>query len=215
MEFDKMTVGQRLRYLRDSKLKISMETFGEKIAMSRSGVSNLENDKRTVTAKTLKVIYNAFGVNELWLKEGVGEIFYIHEGITLDEYAKRKGATPLELEIMKSFLDISPTERKLVIPTFKSLLDMMKNLEIAESNFRDSVNNTQEDELTNHEQKEKAPMTNRTLAKIQEYKNNAPAGMAYRVARSKSHTDGEWVERDEKRTEKFKNAPRVTSDDDL
>ena len=132
MNFEEMSIGQRLSYLRSFKLKISMETFGERIGMSRSGVSNLENDKRSVTAKTLKIICNIFGVNEIWLVEGHGEIFHIQEGVTLDEYAKQKGASTLELEILKEFLDIAPSEREKVIPTFKSLLSMMRNMETTE-----------------------------------------------------------------------------------
>ncbi len=49
------------------------------------------------------------------MRTGSGEIFKEVEGITLDEYAKQKNASPLEVKLFKAYLNLSEDLRKEVI----------------------------------------------------------------------------------------------------
>lgn len=65
---------ERLRDLRKT-LKLSQDSFGEKIGMSGGGISLLEKGKRNFTDQNIKAICREFGVDYIWLTTGEGEMF--------------------------------------------------------------------------------------------------------------------------------------------
>lgn len=70
-----MNKNERVRYLRDKVLHLTMEQFGEKIGVKKAAISKLENGKTGLSDHTIKSIHMAFGVSEKWLRTGEGDIF--------------------------------------------------------------------------------------------------------------------------------------------
>lgn len=68
----KMTIGDRLNYLRENSLGISQEELGNRIGVSRFSISNYESGKRNLTDRVISDICREFGVNEVWLRTGEG-----------------------------------------------------------------------------------------------------------------------------------------------
>lgn len=66
-------MNERLKKLRKA-LGLSQEKFGELLGITKSGVSDLESGRRSVTKQHLILLQNN-GVNEEWLRTGVGEMF--------------------------------------------------------------------------------------------------------------------------------------------
>lgn len=64
----------RVREIRQH-FDLSQEGFGERIGMSRAGVSRIENGIVNPTTQTIKSICREFGVNYLWLTEGEGDVY--------------------------------------------------------------------------------------------------------------------------------------------
>lgn len=69
-----------LRFIELRKtLKMSQESIGEILGVTRSGVSNIENGFRKVTPKHVKMLcmmpINGKYVNEKWLQSGEGDMF--------------------------------------------------------------------------------------------------------------------------------------------
>ena len=85
----------RLKELRET-LDLSQKTFAEKIGITGSMVSNLENGKRNITKHLIKCICTAYSVNEEWFENGSGEMFK----------SKQKDSTVLEdkIELIKTKL---------------------------------------------------------------------------------------------------------------
>lgn len=52
-------------------LSMTMETFGEKLGVGRTAISNIENCKRNVSDQMVKSICREFGYNEEWLRDGI------------------------------------------------------------------------------------------------------------------------------------------------
>lgn len=50
---------------------MTMESFGEKLGVGRTAISNIENCKRNVTDQMIKSICREFGYNEEWLRDGI------------------------------------------------------------------------------------------------------------------------------------------------
>ena len=61
-----MTQGERIRELRKT-LKMTMEQFGEKIGVTKSTISNIENGNRNATEHMVKSICREFNVDYIWV----------------------------------------------------------------------------------------------------------------------------------------------------
>lgn len=67
-------MNERIKELRKS-LNLTLEKFGERLGVSRSAMSNIENGNRNVTEQMLKSICREFNVSEVWLRTGEGEMY--------------------------------------------------------------------------------------------------------------------------------------------
>ncbi len=120
-----MEVHERIKELRKDFLHLSQTEFGEKLGVSRSVINNIE---RNVLARPdqklslMKLICNTFNVNEDWLLNGTGDMFVQPATFCLDDFAAERGATPLELELIKAYFELDPEIRKAVINHFKERL---------------------------------------------------------------------------------------------
>jgi len=70
-----MSVSNRIKEARKA-LKMSQKDFAKAICISNSYLADVENDYPKVNDRIIRLISITFGVNENWLKEGEGEIFY-------------------------------------------------------------------------------------------------------------------------------------------
>lgn len=86
-------------------LNLTTRKFGEKINITGGAVTNIEKGKRNITNRIINDICREFNVNEEWLRFGTGEIFK-EEAFSLDKYAKEKGATSFDIELIKIYLDM-------------------------------------------------------------------------------------------------------------
>ena len=68
----------RLRELRKT-LGMNMEEFGAVLGITKSGVSDIENGRRSVTNQHIRILtttpINGEHVSEQWLRTGAGEMF--------------------------------------------------------------------------------------------------------------------------------------------
>lgn len=72
------TDGDRLKELRKS-LSIKQGDFADKISTTQGHISDIENGRKTLSDRTIKLIcletWNGKTVNEEWLRTGEGEMF--------------------------------------------------------------------------------------------------------------------------------------------
>ena len=114
-------MNERIRELRKS-LNLTMKKFGQRIGISEGAVSNIEKGNRNVTEQMFKSVCREFNVNEEWLRNGTGSMFVQPDTFSLDEFVKSRGATELELEIVKTYFELDPTIRKKALEFFKCQL---------------------------------------------------------------------------------------------
>lgn len=65
-----MTVNKRIKKIRKES-RLTMEKFGERIGVTKSTISNIENENRNATEHMIKSICREFGYNEEWLRDGI------------------------------------------------------------------------------------------------------------------------------------------------
>ncbi len=70
-----MDISERIKLLRKKHLHLTQEAFGEPISLSRSNIANIEVGRVAVTERVIASICREFNVNEVWLRNGTGEVF--------------------------------------------------------------------------------------------------------------------------------------------
>lgn len=93
--------------MRKDVLKLNQTEFAGRIFLSQNFYAQVETNKRNLTDRSIADIVREYNVNEEWLRDGTGEIFKETDDITLDEYAKQKKATTAEVELFKAYLNLS------------------------------------------------------------------------------------------------------------
>ncbi|MCC0670797.1 helix-turn-helix transcriptional regulator [Clostridioides sp. ES-S-0145-01] len=67
-------LNEKFKKIRE-ELALSQSEFGESIGLTKSSISNIENNSRNVTEKHIKLICNELNVNEDWIRFGSGDMF--------------------------------------------------------------------------------------------------------------------------------------------
>jgi transcriptional regulator with XRE-family HTH domain len=120
-----MEIYKRIRELRKNHLKMSMEAFGSRLGVSRDTINNIELNRLAKPDQKMslyKLICSEFNVSEEWLLNGTGPMFVQPEVFSLDDFAKEREATPLEIEAIKAYFDLDPSIRKMLVQHFKKRL---------------------------------------------------------------------------------------------
>ena len=119
-----MEMHERIRELRKS-LKLSQAAFGEKLGVSRDVISNIENNrlaKPEQKLSLLKLICKEFSVNEEWLLNGAEPMIKEPDTFSLDDFVRQHGATEIELQIMKTYFELPPDVREMLVEHFRNVL---------------------------------------------------------------------------------------------
>ena len=82
-----MTQGERIKTIRN-EYKLTTEKFGDRLGVSKSTISNIENGNRNASSQIIRLICKEFNVDYIWLTTGEGEMF-IDEDMSLTETIDR------------------------------------------------------------------------------------------------------------------------------
>ena len=80
-------MNERIKKLRDI-LCLSQDDFGDRIGITGSAVSHLEQGRRNITNQVITSICREFNVSEKWLRYGEGEIF-VNNNLVMSERLKQ------------------------------------------------------------------------------------------------------------------------------
>lgn len=66
---------ERIKCLRKEKLNKTQEEFSKEIGISRGNLASIEIGRVNLTDRNINIICDKFGVNEAWLRDGIGPVF--------------------------------------------------------------------------------------------------------------------------------------------
>ena len=115
-------VYERIRELRKNHLRMTQTDFGDRLGVSRSVIKNIELNalaRPDQKLSLIKLICKEFSVNEDWLLNGNDPMFVEPDTFSLDEFVKQRGATDLELQIVKTYFDLDPDIRGILVDHFR------------------------------------------------------------------------------------------------
>lgn len=109
-----MTIGKRIRSVRQER-GLSQQDLGKKIGIKASAVSMIESEKRNVSDQVILAICREYGINEEWLRTGVGEMETPKPTDTMDALAKERGMSENDRILVEKFLGLKPEGREAVM----------------------------------------------------------------------------------------------------
>ncbi len=107
-----MSVNERIRDLRVA-LELSQAKFAEQISISSGYIASIELGNRKVNDRLIKLICNQYGVSEIWLREGTGDMFPAASERQLDH-------------IVHVFKQLQPEFQDYVLDSIQLLLELQK-----------------------------------------------------------------------------------------
>lgn len=117
----KLTINERIKAFRKEK-KLSQKQFATSIGVTQSGVSYMEQIGSTVSDSAIKTICSVYNLNESWLRSGAEPMSIEPDTFSLEQYAKERGVSDLELAIAKTFFSLPKNVRSQMMA---KLVDMM------------------------------------------------------------------------------------------
>jgi transcriptional regulator with XRE-family HTH domain len=101
-------MNQRLKAIR-LELGIKQGEFAKWINLKQGTYSDIENGKKNLTERNIKIIGDEFGINENWIKYGTGEKF------VNGEYENENRLTQDETELLDIYQKLLPPIKKDVL----------------------------------------------------------------------------------------------------
>lgn len=111
-------MGERIRELRKS-LGLTQQEFAERLGIKRNAIANYEVGRNDPADMVVSLICREFNVNEEWLRTGEGKMLAESKSFSLDEFVASRGGTDLELEILKTYFEIDPKIRRVLVEHFR------------------------------------------------------------------------------------------------
>lgn len=109
-------MNERVKELRKA-LGLTLEKFGERVGVTKSGISKLERGERSVTDQMLISIVREFNVNEQWLRTGEGEMFAAastHDQVEHIVQQALKGNDDFRIQVFTALGEMTDAEWDLV-----------------------------------------------------------------------------------------------------
>lgn len=137
-----MTQGERVRQVR-KELGLTLEKFGERIGLKKSGLSQIENGKNSVTDQVIKSICREFSVDYTWLTTGEGDdIFEKSPSSTMEQLKKEFDLDDFSYNLVYQYLKLNADQRQAVRDFFYNAATSADTAAAPEPNIADQFPGT-------------------------------------------------------------------------
>ena len=143
-----MNINHRIKNLR-KHLSMNQNEFGSKIGLSQRAVSWMEKEGNTVIPQNIKIICDTFNVSEDWLLNGEGEMFRpADEPDVLDRLQQELKLTSQEMEIIRTFVELSPEQRRMGIEFVQTFTSKLSDVASALQEKKSTKNDVSESDTS-------------------------------------------------------------------
>lgn len=106
-----VNIGYRIKQIRKA-LDLTQTEFADRIGSVQNTVTGYESGRRNPSTPVISLICREFGVNEQWLRDGVGEMFAPAATSALDALAQEQNLTHGEYILIEKLLHLKPEVRQ-------------------------------------------------------------------------------------------------------
>lgn len=104
------TIGKRIKSLRKAA-GLTLDALGERVGVTKSSLSYIENDKHEPSARTVKLIAHTLNASEQWILTGEGDPKPEGAGTDLEAFISSRGCTESEAQLLRAFFSMTPAQR--------------------------------------------------------------------------------------------------------
>ena len=143
-----MSINKRINLLR-KQLGMIQQDFANKIGVQRVTISWMEKEGNTITKQNIKIICDTFNVSEDWLLNGEGEMFRpADEPDILDRLQQELKLTSQEMEIIRTFVELSPEQRRMGIEFVQTFTSKLSDVASALQEKKSTKNDVSESDTS-------------------------------------------------------------------
>ena len=143
-----MSTNNRMKTLR-KHLNLNQAEFGQKIGLKNGAISWMEKEGNTITKQNIKIICDTFNVSEDWLLNGEGEMFRpADEPDILDRLQQELKLTSQEMEIIRTFVELSPEQRRMGIEFVQTFTSKLSDVASALQEKKSTKNDVSESDTS-------------------------------------------------------------------
>lgn len=143
-----MSTNNRMRTLR-KHLNLNQAEFGQKIGLKNGAISWMEKEGNTITKQNIKIICDTFNVSENWLLNGEGDMFRpADEPDILDRLQQELKLTSQEMEIIRTFVELSPEQRRMGIEFVQTFTSKLSDVASALQEKKSTKNDVSESDTS-------------------------------------------------------------------
>ncbi|MCF2600130.1 helix-turn-helix domain-containing protein [Anaerovibrio lipolyticus] len=164
------------------------QDFANKIGVQRVTISWMEKEGNTITKQNIKIICDTFNVSETWLLNGEGEMFRpADKPDILDRLQQELKLTSQEMEIIRTFVELSPEQRRMGIEFVQTFTSKLSDVASALQEKKSKKNDVSESDTSKNGNINNLDSCHQTASPARE--NSAPPADN---SRPESLTDEEW-----------------------
>lgn len=143
-----MSTNNRMKTLR-KYLNLNQAEFGQKIGLKNGAISWMEKEGNTITKQNIKIICDTFNVSEDWLLNGEGDMFRpADEPDILDRLQQELKLTSQEMEIIRTFVELSPEQRRMGIEFVQTFTSKLSDVASALQEKKSTKNDVSESDTS-------------------------------------------------------------------
>lgn len=183
-----MSINKRINLLR-KQLGMIQQDFANKIGVQRVTISWMEKEGNTITKQNIKIICDTFNVSEKWLLNGEGEMFRpADEPDILDRLQQELKLTSQEMEIIRTFVELSPEQRRMGIEFVQTFTSKLSDVASALQEKKSTKNDVSESDTSKKNNINDLDSCHQPASPARENNSAPPADNS----RPENLTDEEW-----------------------
>lgn len=120
-------MNKRIKMVRKNA-NLTLEKFGERIGITASACSTIENGKNGASDQTIRSICREFNVSETWLRTGEGEMYNkLDDDAELNYIMESIGASdPTIVRILRAYWHLTETDKAAVRKLVDNIVEEYK-----------------------------------------------------------------------------------------
>lgn len=128
-----MTIGDRIKKIR-REFDLTQEAFASRIGSVQNTITGYESGRRNPSAPVISLICREFGVNEQWLRDGIGDIYVPDPNNELEALVEKYKLTVADQTLIEKYISLKPEARKAVL---QFMTDVAASLNKSDGSYSD------------------------------------------------------------------------------
>lgn len=120
-----MTIGDRIKKIR-REFDLTQEAFASRIGSVQNTITGYESGRRNPSAPVISLICREFGVNEEWLRDGIGDMRVPDPDNELEALAKKYKLTAADQMLIEKYVSLKADTRNAILEFMKDVVASMQ-----------------------------------------------------------------------------------------